>query len=201
MADTLGADGLDGQPERRFWPANSRQDVDHRNLFTHSAALGHHDVTPHSFRHHVNDINWNVEFRKITRELDGLPPERTRTQIRLERIQEIVAKDRLNERLVLIGIWARLVLITALVLSLFWWPYGHDCGFPLVAYLMSNAVVIVGGVALAVRSWRDRMVPVFVGSALCMAIAWTVLTLHVLPRLGYSPAGRISAQWTCVARR
>jgi len=149
----------------------------------------------------VNDINWNVEFRKITRELDGLPPERTRTQIRLERIQQIVAKDRFNERLVLVGIWARLVLIAALVLSLFWWPYGRDCGFPLAAYLMSNAVVIVGGVALAVCGWRDRMVAVFIGSALCMAIAWTVLALDIFPRAGYSPAGPISTRWTCAARR
>jgi hypothetical protein len=149
----------------------------------------------------VSDINWNVEFRKITRELDGLPPERTRTQVRLERIQQIVAKDRFNDRLVVIGIWARLILIAALALSLFWWPYGRSCGFPLAAYLMSNAVVIVGGVALAVRGWRDHMVPVFVGSALCMAIAWTVLALNILPRVGYSPAGPISARWTCVARR
>ena len=149
----------------------------------------------------MSEIDWNVEFRKVARELNGLPPERTRTQIRLERIQHIVAKDRFNERLILIGIWARLVLITVLVLALFWWPYGHRCGFPLAAYLMSNAVVIVGGVTLAVRGWRDRMVPVFVGSALCIAIAWTVLALHILPRFGYSPAGSINAGWTCAAGR
>lgn len=162
---------LKKKPGASAWNRDRRQDVDHRKFFAHSAGLGHPDGTPNFCRNHVSEIDRNVEFRKITRELDGLPPERTRTQVRLERIQEIVAKDRFNERLVLIGIWARLVLITALVLSLFWWPYGHRCGFPLAAYLISNAVVIVGGVTLAVRGWRDRMVPVFVGSALCIAIA------------------------------
>jgi hypothetical protein len=148
-------------------------------------------------RHHVSDIDWNLELRKITREYDGLPPERTRTQLRLQKIQEIAAKDRFQERLSLIGIWARLILIAALGLSLFWWPYGRHCGAPLAAYLLSHAMVIVGGVVLAVRTWRDRLGWVFSGSALCVIAAWTVIALHVMPRLGYAPAGGTHAGWSC----
>src|SRR5262249_60890188 len=62
-------------------------------------------IRPIPLECHVSDINWNVELRKIVREYDGLPPERSRTQIRLQKIQEIVAKDRLSERLTLVGIW------------------------------------------------------------------------------------------------
>ena len=149
----------------------------------------------------MSDIDWNLELAKIEREYDGLPPERSRTQLRLQKIQEIAAKDRLYEQLSLIGLWTRLILVAVLAFSLFLWPYGRNCGFPLVAFLLSNTTVIVGGVLLAVRGWRDRLVPVFLGSGLCVVVAWTVIALHTLPRLGYSPAGVTTAGWKCAIRR
>jgi hypothetical protein len=154
-------------------------------------------ITPHQ----VSDIDWNLELRKIEREYDGLPPERSRTQLRLQKIQEIAAKDRFLERLALIGIWARLTLIAALGVSLFWWPYGLGCGMPLAAYLFSNGIVIIGAVALGMRAWRDRLPWVFLGSTGCVALAWTVIALNVMPRLGYSPAGRATAGWSCAVGR
>lgn len=147
----------------------------------------------------MSDIDWSVELRKIEREYDGLPPERTRTQVRLQRIQEIAAKERFSVRLSLVGIWVRLFLVAALAVSLFWWPYGHHCGLPLASFLLSQTMVIVGAVALAVRTWRDRFGWVFSGSALCAVVAWTVIALHVLPRVGYSPAGGMSAGWSCAS--
>jgi hypothetical protein len=119
----------------------------------------------------------------------------------LQKIQEIAAKDRFLERLALIGIWARLILIAALGVSLFWWPYGRSCGMPFAAYLFSNGIVIIGAVALAIRAWRDRLPWIFIGSTACVVLAWTVITLNVMPRLGYSPAGGASAGWRCAASR
>jgi hypothetical protein len=145
----------------------------------------------------VSEIDWNVELRKIEREFTGLPPERTRTQLRLQKIQEITAKARFRERLTLVGIWTRLVLVATLTVALFWWPYGRSCGMPLTGFLLSNATAIVGGAVLAVRGWRDRMAWVFVGAAACVVVAWTVIALHTLPRLGYSPAGGATAEWSC----
>ncbi len=156
-----------------------------------------HPITPHQ----VSDIDWNLELRKISREYDGLPPERSRTQLRLQKIQEIAAKDRFLERLALIGIWGRLILIAALGVSLFWWPYGRSCGMPFAAYLFSNGIVIVGAVTLALRAWRDRLPWIFIGSTACVALAWTVIALNVMPRFGYSPAGGTTARWSCVAGR
>jgi hypothetical protein len=147
----------------------------------------------------VSEIDWNLELRKIEREYDGLPPERSRTQLRLQKIQEIAAKDRFYERLAMLGIWARLALIAALGLSLFWWPYGSHCGMPLTGYLLSNVVVIVGAASLAIHGWRERMVGLFVGSAGCVLVAWTVIALNVLPRMGYSPAGGHVA-WSCTTK-
>lgn len=148
-----------------------------------------------------DEINWNIELRKIVREYDGLPPERSRTQIRLQKIQEIVARDRLNERLAVFGFWLRFALVPVLTLSLFWWPYGHRCGFPLVAFLMANVTVIAAAVSLAVQTWRDHVAWVFLVSTLCAATAWTVIAVHTLPRVGYAPLGETFTTWTCPATR
>jgi cytochrome bd-type quinol oxidase subunit 2 len=155
----------------------------------------------------VSEIDWNIELRKIAREYDGLPPERPRprrsskTEIRLERIVEIAAKYRFYDRLSAIGVWVRLVLVATLTLALFWWPYGRNCGFPLVAFLASNAVALVGGASLTVRTWRDRMGWPFAGALLVVVVAWTVIALHTLPRMGYSSAGVTTAGWSCTPKR
>jgi hypothetical protein len=153
----------------------------------------------------VSEINWSVELRKIEREYDGLPPvpvkpaARSRTQIRLQKVQEIMAKGRFEERLAIVGLWGRLILVGALGTSLYWWPYGHDCGFPLVAFLVAQVMVIVGGVTLAVRTWQDRQVWPFAASALFVVIAWTVVALYTLPRLGYATVPSGTAGWICRA--
>ena len=148
----------------------------------------------------MSDIDWNVELRKIVREYDGLPPERSRTQVRLQKIQEIVARDRLNEQLAVVGFWVRFVLVGVLAVSLFWWPYGHRCGFPLVAFLLANVTVIVAGLVLAVQTWREQMVRAFILSTLFVVTAWTVIAVHTLPRLGYAPFGEMHTAWSCTAK-
>jgi hypothetical protein len=154
----------------------------------------------------VTDIDWNTELRKLAQELDGRPaaPQRpqqrrrpSKTEFRLERIQEIATKYEFYDRLSAFGVWARLGLVAALAVSLFWWPYGRDCGFPLVAFLVSNAMAIVGGLSLTARAWRDREVWPFTGALLVVAVAWTVIALHTLPRLGYSPGAGVVAGWSC----
>ena len=97
----------------------------------------------------MSDINWSQELRKIEREYEtGLPPLHTRTQIRMQRIQEVVSKARFEQRLGIIGIWTRLVLVGALGTALYWWPYGNACGFPLMTFLASYVMVIIGGLAV-----------------------------------------------------
>jgi hypothetical protein len=154
----------------------------------------------------VNEIDWNTELHKIVREFDGLPPEPapaprrrrpSKTEIRLERIQEIAAKYDFYERLSAVGVWARLLLVTVLTVSLFWWPYGRECGFGLIAFLVSNAMAIVGGISLVVRASRDRARWQLGGALLVIIAAWTVIAMNTLPRLGYSPAGGPSPRWSC----
>ena len=149
----------------------------------------------------MSEINWNQELRKIEREFDGLPPLRTRTQIRMQKVQEIISKgrleQRLKQRLTVVGIWTRVVLVGALGTALFWWPYGNACGFPLATFLASHLIVIAAGLAVAARTWRDRLVWPFVCSALFIVAAWTVVALHTLPRLGYPTVANARTAWVC----
>ena len=155
-------------------------------------------------------MNWNTQRPQTARERDGFHPKGARaqrprrpskTEFRLARIQEISAKYAFYDRLSVIGVWTRLVLIGALTVALFWWPYGRDCGFGLVAFLGSNATAIVAGLALSARTWRDRTPWPFTGSLLFVALAWAVIALHTLPRLGYSGSGAAVAGWYCAANR
>lgn len=151
----------------------------------------------------MSEINWSTELRKIEREYDGLPPARTRTQIRLQKVQEIIAKGRFDEQLAVVGLWARLFLVAALGTSLFWWPYGRECGFGLAAFLVSQSMVIAGGISVAAFTWRTRQIWPFGGSAFFIVVAWTVIALNTVPRLGYPtvPASTASAGWACPATR
>lgn len=157
----------------------------------------------------MSEVIWNAERRKSAREhasarpTAGAPRPRrsSKTEFRLARIQEISAKYEFYERLSVFGVWTRLVLVGALTLSLFWWPYGRDCGFGLGAFLGSYSVAIVAGLSLAVRTWRDRTPLLFTGALMCVAVAWTVVALQTLPRFGYMSSRGAIAGWNCPASR
>lgn len=145
----------------------------------------------------MTHIDWNLELRKLKHDYDGFPP-RTRTGIDRQKTH-IAGQPQLSERMSLVVIWGQLVLVVALVVSLFWWPYGHQCGLPLAGLLGANAMVIVGGAALCVRCWQSRLPLVFSGSAVAIVVAWTVIALYTLPHLGSPPVAGTSAAWSCAA--
>lgn len=141
----------------------------------------------------VSEKTWNTNTQR--------PRRPSRTEFRLARIREIKAKNAFFDRLSVIGVWTRLVLVGALAVSLFWWPYGRDCGFGFAAFLGSNAMAIVGGISLAARTWRDRMPWPFAGGLLFVALAWTVIALHTLPRIRYPLSGATVAGLYCPSSR
>jgi hypothetical protein len=193
-----------------------RRALDHRGIVVIERPLcANAGTICHLFDDPVSDapIDWSTELPKIVREFDGLPPEPprpqrrsqpqrrpSRTEFRMERIQEIATKYEFYDRLAIVGVWVRVALVATLAVSLFWWPYSY-CGFPLVAFLISNLMAVIGGVSLTVRTWRDRLVWPFAGSMLVVVLAWTVIAMHTLPRFGYSPAGGAAAGWTCSSTR
>jgi hypothetical protein len=152
----------------------------------------------------VSEINWKTELRKIVREYDGLPPEppsrprrSSKTEFRLERIQEIAAKYAFYDRLAVYGEWARLALAGVLTLSLFAWPYGRDCGFGLAAFFVSNIIAVGVGLSFTMRAWRERAVVLFIAASLVVLVAWSLIAVHALPRLGYSALGSSIVGWSC----
>jgi len=160
----------------------------------------------------VSERIWNTEGRRAGRASNGLQPARAgvaaarprrspKTEFRLARIQEISAKYEFYERLSVVGVWTRLALVGALTVSLFWWPYGRDCGFGLGAFLASNGVAIIAGLSLSARTWRDRTPWKFTAALLFVGLAWTVIALHTLPRLSYAQSSAPLAGWYCAANR
>ena len=158
----------------------------------------------------MSETNWNARRGKTARAHDASrvktagvqrPRRPSRTEFRLARIQEISAKYEFYERLSVIGVWARLTLLAALTLSLFWWPYGRDCGFGLGAFLASNAIAIVAGLTLTARTWRDRTPWQFTGALLFVGVAWTVIALNTLPRLDSGASRAVLTGWSCPANR
>jgi len=129
------------------------------------------------------------------------PRRPSKTEFRLARIQEISAKYEFYERLSVIGVWTRLVLLATLTLSLFWWPYGRDCGFGLGAFVASNAMAVVAGLSLSARTWRDRKPWQFGGALLFVGIAWTVIALNTLPRIGNATSGAALSGLYCPSNR
>lgn len=94
----------------------------------------------------------------------------------------------------LIGAWARAGASATLGLAVLWWPYAHDCGWLLHAYLGVIAAVMITGGWASISAWRARVAAAHV-VALVVAFWGVVLAAEtILPRIGYAAT---SAIWTC----
>jgi hypothetical protein len=147
----------------------------------------------------VSDIDWNVELRKIVREYDGLPPEPSPAALRAQQEAAQRARQRAATRLALIGAWARIVLVAALVAALYWWPLTRGCGLDLAALLGAVTMVVIGGLWIAAFTWRHRLAASHgVGVALFIA-GLALAAAQVLPRAGYATVAGVHGErgWRC----
>ena len=142
--------------------------------------------------------DWDKELAKIDKALEGISDEqlfptaaaKTPTQRAV-----IVEKQRRTGTL---GVFARLVLATALGVGMLFWPYSARCGAGLAGYLLAVGVVAGAGVWTAVWSWRHRSAPGHVLSLLLIAWGIALGAAEVLPRFGYAkPTPSHPATWTC----
>lgn len=148
----------------------------------------------------TDEIDWNVELRKIEREYQGLPPEPSPAEVRARKLAEIRAREEADKRMSVVGASARLVLVAALTGALWWWPYASKCGLSLALLIGAQSMVVVAGVWAAVFSWRHRF-PASHTAALVLVLTGLVLVAaQVLPRFGYvTVAGMHATQWRCAA--
>ena len=146
------------------------------------------------------DVDWKSELRKIEREYDGLPPEPSPAEIRAREAATRRARAHGEQRMVVLGAGARLLLVALLCGALWWWPYATNCGFGLAFFLGALCMVVVGGLWAAVFSWRHRLPESHTIALLFVLTGLVLVAAQVLPRFGYvTVAGMPAAHWHCVA--
>jgi hypothetical protein len=147
----------------------------------------------------MSEIDWNAELRKVERQFDGLPPEKTPEERRAQRATDQLAQERRDQDAAAVGAWARLVLVALLVGTIQLWPYARECGAGLFVFVGAEAVIVAGGLWVAVYTWRGSLAKTHV-LALTMAL-WgaALVSVEVLPRVGYAKVDPTHPPgWSCV---
>ena len=130
--------------------------------------------------------DWSSQLKKIEREFDGLPPEPSPALKKLQSEEERRAQERTQQRAAMFGGGARLLLVFALFIALAIWPYERGCGMGLLEYLGVEVVIIVGGLWVALTTWRYRLPKMHTLSLLIVLTGLILLGVEVLPRIGYA---------------
>lgn len=130
--------------------------------------------------------DWSVQLKKIEREFEGLPPEPSLAYKKLQSEEQRRAQERVQQRAAMIGGGARLVLVAALGVALAFWPYENACGSGLAGYLAVEVVIIVGGLWVAISTWRARLPKMHILSLLIVLTGLLLVAIEVLPRVGYA---------------
>jgi hypothetical protein len=136
----------------------------------------------------MSEIDWKTELRKVDREFQGLPPEPTAAELREWRLaeeREQRRRDEVNGAVAAAG-------------ALSFWPYARACGVGLYGYLGAESAVILGGVWVALYTWRRRTARAHITAFVMVLVGIALVGVEVLPRVGYAnpdPARPIG--WAC----
>ena len=143
----------------------------------------------------MSEVDWKSKLREIEREYDGLPPEPSPSAQRAKKLAEQAAKDRVSRR----GVVLRVVPVLALSGAIVFWPYEAGCGLGLASYLAAIATVALGGLWIAVLSWRHRMPVAHTLSMLVLMWGLAIVARETLPRIGYARPDAARTAWRCAA--
>lgn len=130
--------------------------------------------------------DWSVQLKKIEREFEGLPPEPSPAMKKLQSEEERRAQERVQQRAAMFAGGARFILVFALFAALAMWPYERACGAGLIEYLGVEVVIVVGGLWVALSTWRYRLPKMHTLSLLIVLTGLILLAADVLPRIGYA---------------
>lgn len=134
----------------------------------------------------ADDDSWKTQLKKIEREFDGLPPEPSAAFKKMQSEEERRAQERAQQRVGMIGVSARLILVFALFGALIIWPYDNGCGWGLFGYVGVEAVIVAGGLWVAFTTWRARLPKMHTLSLLTVLVGLILIAAEVLPRTGYA---------------
>jgi hypothetical protein len=145
----------------------------------------------------MNDT-WKTQLKKIEREFDGLPPEPSPALQKLQTETERRAVKKSAERASAIGASVRLVLVIALGVGLFFWPYVRDCGQGLFGFMAAEAVFVAGAIWVATFTWKHGMPRTHILALLITLGGLSLIAAEVLPRNGYAKVdAKNPPQWWC----
>lgn len=130
--------------------------------------------------------DWSVQLKKIEREFEGLPPEPSPALKKLQSEEDRRAQERAQQRAAMFGGGARLILVFALFAALAVWPYERECGMGLFEYLGVEAVIIVGGLWVALTTWRAHLPKMHTLALLIVLTGLILMAVEILPRIGYA---------------
>ena len=142
--------------------------------------------------------DWDAELKKIDKQLESLSDDELLSAGEAKTPAQREKRQVEQRETSTLGVFARLVLATALGVGMLFWPYAARCGAGLFAYLAATAVVIGAGVWTSVWTWRHRSGKAHLLSLLLIVWGGVLGAIEVLPRVGYAkPTPVHPAYWMC----
>ena len=142
--------------------------------------------------------DWDAELKKIDKQLESLSDDELLSAGEAKTPAQREERQVEQRETSTLGVFARLVLATALGVGMLFWPYAARCGVGLFAYLAATAVVIGAGVWTSVWTWRHRSGKAHLLSLLLIVWGGVLGAIEVLPRVGYAkPTPVHPAYWMC----
>jgi cation transport ATPase len=142
--------------------------------------------------------DWSSQLKKIEREFDGLPPEPSAASVRMQTENERRSQERAMQRRAFFGASARLLLVAALGVALAMWPYERSCGTGLLGYLFVESMMFIGGVWVAVSTWKSRLAKTHIVALMIALASLGLIAIEVLPRTGYAKVDpKHPPVWVC----
>jgi hypothetical protein len=146
----------------------------------------------------MNETNWDLELKNISREFDGLPAAPVISLDNARKAAEKHARELRAARNAAIGTWARAALVAAVAVALYYWPYARECGVGLFAFMGAGASVAAGALWVMALSWKWRLARANAAGMLLVIASLAILASQVLPRVGYAKVDPAHPKvWLC----
>ena len=134
----------------------------------------------------MSQTDWDRELKRIEREFEGGSADPIIRLDHSRKVAERHAKDQKKVRIGALAVWVRLVLVVALAVGMYFWPYARACGVGLFGYMGAATIVGAGSLWVSASSWQARLVRAHAVSMLMLIVALALLASEILPRVGYA---------------
>lgn len=134
----------------------------------------------------MSQTDWDRELKRIEREFEVGSADPI---IRLEPSRKPAGRQVSGPRRTgpsALAVWGRLLLVIALAVGMYFWPYARSCGFGLYSYMGAATLVGAGALWAAASSWQARLARAHSVSMVMIILALALLSAQILPRVGYA---------------